>query len=189
MRRIFRVRWLTIAGLALIASASNISAADKQPCTDLSRACMIEVARTYLDARTDSSLLPFQRVAPKITRWENGVVTAEKAADILRPAGPGPNPMTVPRNLDRVWVDGNQLLYFWIIDRRDTPDGPFTKTAHITERVQIEAGPEKCGSFLSPCITELEVVLCVSPHADEQRTPSRVMDPEWPKKFMCYRES
>src|SRR5689334_20873406 len=98
-------RWFMVTTLALAASVANAPAADQKPCSDMSRACMIEVARTYLDARTDSSLLPFQRVAPHVTRWENGVVTAGRAEDILRPAGKGPNPMTVPRNLDRVWVD------------------------------------------------------------------------------------
>jgi len=168
------------AALAISLGGGAATAADSpakdtnRPCTDMSRKCIIEVAQTYLHARTDNSAKPTQRLAPNIHRWENGRLTAESAADILAQnyiADPGPSSIFFPRDLDRVLVDGNQAVFFWKIDAKKSSDGPFTSTVLIFERFKVEPGKAKCGSGLSPCITEIEALVC---------TVERPQDPTMP---------
>jgi hypothetical protein len=179
------MRGAVLALTLVAATASAAEAPARKGCSDLSRACVIEVARTYLDARSDPRLLPFQRVAPKVQRWENGYHNATSAADIVKPAGPGPNPLVTASGLDRVFVDGNQAVFFWQIQRRDVAGGPVVGTAHITERFQVEAGRDTCGDGPSPCITQIEAVFCIAPGPEPELAPPPAEAPGM--KILCNR--
>lgn len=161
----------------------------KSRCTDLSRACIIEVTRTYLDARTDPSVRPFQRLSPRVLRYENGTVTSNSMAELLDPAFEVSGRGVTARDLDRVFVDGNEAIVLWKIDMAPKPGDAPTATVHISERFKVEAGQEACGAGLSPCITEIEAILCISPHPGEPAWPaSRDKDPDFAKKFLCDRQ-
>lgn len=188
-----------IALLLLLSPFGTAAAADgatgavpqlgKSRCTDLSRACIVEVIRTYLDARTDPAVRPFQRLSPRLLRYENGTVTSNSMAELLDPAFDVSGKGVTARDLDRVFVDGNEAVVLWKIDMAGKPGDPPTSTVHISERFKVEAGKEMCGSGLSPCITEIEAILCISPHAGEPAWPSsRDKDPEFAKKFLCNRQ-
>ena len=176
-----------LLGMLFIATMLPAHAATVSTCSDMSRKCIIEVARTYLDARTDNSARPTQRLAPDVHRWENGVLTADKAEDIFSQhyiTEPGPSATLFPRDLDRVLVDDNNAIFFWKIDTKSAPDGSFVSTAHLIERLQVEAGKAKCGAGLSPCITEIEVVFCIAPRPQE---PTKPMAPKSSSHFGCTR--
>ncbi|HLG86774.1 MAG TPA: hypothetical protein VKZ79_06200 [Alphaproteobacteria bacterium] len=177
----------SLSGFLLFAATLPGHAATISSCSDMSRKCIIEVARTYLDARTDNSARPLQRLAPDVRRWENGVLTADKAEDIFSQhyiTEPGPSATLFPRDLDRVFVDGNNAIFFWKIDTKSAPNGPFVSTVHLIERLQVKAGKAKCGVGPSPCITEIEVVFCTAPHPQE---PTKPMPPKPGGHFGCTR--
>lgn len=189
----------TIALLLLLAPLGTAIAAESTSdavpqlgtsrCTDLSRACIVEVIRTYLDARTDPSVRPFQRLSPRVLRYENGTVTANSMAELLDPGFDVSGKGVTARDLDRVFVDGTEAVVLWKIDMADKPGDRPTSTVHISERFKVEAGKAACGSGLSPCITEIEAILCISPHAGEPAWPaSRNKDPALAQKFLCNRQ-
>lgn len=141
----------------------------KSECTTLSRDCMIEVARTYVDARTDDRVRPVIRVAPGLKRWENGVLTTDKGEDLLDVKAGGDTTLLGSREKERVFVQDNNVIFFWLIDSK-LPEHP--GTVHLVHRIQVEGGREVCGKYLSPCITEIETIWCRSDRAMEASRPA-----------------
>ncbi len=173
---------VAIAGfMALPAGAQN-----KPPCNNMSRACLIETARTYIDARADGRAQPLMRLAPEIKRWENGLLTATKPSDILGPAVGDVSKTLAVRDANRVLVDGDEAVFFWLLDRREKPEGPYTATVHLIERFKFAQG-KACGDAASPCISEIEVVFCAAPHGGETTLPKE-KNPSWARMYLCNRE-
>ena len=191
LTRFQQAQWMT-AAFALFAIMNGPTHADvdahPSTCTDMSRPCLIEIARTYLDARYDGRMRPYQRVALNVQRWENGVKTADSFDDILGPSNGEVSRTIFPRNLDRAFVDGDEALFFWILDMKDKPDQPLSKTVHLAERFKFNDDQGVCGDILAPCITEIEVIFCISPHPSESATPEGASDPDWFSKFRCNRD-
>ena len=173
---------------ALATATTAFAQSPAKPCADMSRACLIEVARTYIDARADGRLRNAQRLAPTIHRWENGLLTADKAADIAGPAaGEGPSKTLAVRDANRVMVDGDEAVFFWLLDRREKADGPYTATVHLIERFKFAQGKAACGEVASPCISEIEVVFCAAPKGGAVALPA-TKDANWSKMYLCNRE-
>jgi len=171
---------------ALVVGSPGVSVSDPDKlCNNMSRACIIEIAQTYLDARTDNRVRPFQRVAKDVIRWENGLVTADEGSDIVGPAGSGPSQTLFAHDFDRVWVDGSEAIFFWIIDVKDTAGGPFTRTVHLAERFLVERGVE-CEYGPEPCITEIEVMFCTGNFPLEPALPDPTGVPAG-GRFLCNR--
>ena len=166
---------------ALPASAQN-----KAPCADMSRACLIEVARAYIDARADGNVRNAQRLAPDLHRWENGMLTATKASEIAGPAAGEISPTVATRDVKRVLVDGDEAVFFWLLDRREKAGGPFTATVHLIERFKFAQG-KACGDVASPCISEIEVVFCAAPRAGETAQPA-TREEGWARMYLCNRQ-
>src|SRR4051794_36920619 len=110
----------TVIALVLVggvAGAARGSSSASSTCTDMSRECVIEVARTYVDAQAGGpGRAEDMRLAADAIRWENGLVTGTSGADIRSKSGGGPSPLISPRQTDRVFVDGNQAFFLWIED-------------------------------------------------------------------------
>ena len=158
-----------VIGVTAVARAENSSAG---PCTDLSRSCVIEVARTYVDAQAGGTgTADAMRLAPTAIRWENGVVTGTSGADIRSKSGGGPSPIISPRDVgapDRVFVDGGDAFFLWMEDVRLPSTTTYTQTAHIFERVRVtDTG---CNG-LTPCISEIEAIFCIGNHGQEPAKP------------------
>lgn len=153
----------------------------KSECTTMSKACMIEVARTYVDARTDDRNRPVLRVSPNLHRWENGVLTTDKGEELLDIKNGGDTTLLGSREKERVFVQDNNVIFFWLIDSK-LPENP--GTVHLVHRIQVEAGKEICGKYLSPCITEIETIWCRSNRAMEESRPAAK---EAGLKFSCDR--
>jgi hypothetical protein len=159
------------------------------PCRDLSRACVIEVATTYIVAQADSSKRSGARVAPDVQRWENGIHNARSAEDIRGGSTEDDSGFTgllSTRDLDRVLVDGDQAVFYWIMDVQDPVTGTYVATAHISERFQLAT--DRCGDELSPCITEIEAIFCIGNTGHEEAKPAG--DAGLPGgNILCHRES
>ena len=153
----------------------------KSECTTLSKACMIEVARTHVDARTDDRVRPVLRVSPNLHRWENGVLTTDKGEELLDLNAGGDTTLLGSREKERVFVQDNNVIFFWLIDSK-LPEHP--GTVHLVHRIQVEGGKDKCGAYLSPCITEIETIWCRSDRAMEESRPAAK---EPGLKFSCDR--
>lgn len=158
------------AGLLLAGTAAlwlqSVPAGGKH-CTDLSRACVIAVAKTHIDMHRDTSLLPAARYATKIRHVENGIVFPGL------PDGknfPPPDQWRV-HEPDRVWVDGNEAMFSYVIDLKDPATGQWARTAHIWERFRVERGHECVNGLPQPCITEIEAIFCVALRPNEQAWP------------------
>ena len=180
---------LLALGLAVPAQAAPALAAgvpkDKVTCTDTSRDCLVAVARTYIYARLDATLRMQMRLAPNVHRWENNVLTATVAEDLtVRGADDGTTEGLTGRDLDRVFVDGKNVIFIWTID---VTTNTYPGTVHLTHRIAVEAGKEKCGAALSPCITEIETVWCSSKQNDEVSLP-RQKSANFRGTFGCHRE-
>ena len=147
-----------------------------RPCNNMSRACLIEVANTYMDAQAGGpGTREAMRLAPDVHRWENGILNAT-TDDQLRAGSPGgPSEIWSQRDRDRVWVDGNQVFSIWIVDVRDAATQEFVTTVHIFERLQVERGV--CGEGPSPCVTEVEAIFCVAPGGMAPALPDTIPDP------------
>lgn len=182
------VRSLAVALLGLVLAAPASAAGvpkEKVTCTDTSRDCLIAVARTYILARLDSTLRMQMRLAPNVHRWENNVLTATVAEDLtVRGADDGTTDGLAGRDLDRVFVDGKNVIFLWTID---VTANTYPGTVHLTHRIAVEAGQDKCGSALSPCITEIETVWCSSKKNDEVSLP-RQKSANFRGTFGCHRE-
>lgn len=158
---------------ALLAGAlwATQAPAGGQYCTDLSRDCVIAVAKTHIDMHMDTKLLPVARYAKEIRHVENGIVFAGL------PDGknfPPPDQWRV-QEPNRVWVDGNEAMFSYVIDLRDPATGKFARTAHIWERFKVEKGRACANGLPAPCITEIEAIFCVAPRPNEQAWPGE----EW----------
>jgi hypothetical protein len=177
---------LALSVVAIGAFMTLPAGAQTKACADMSRTCLIETARTYIDARADGRAQPLMRLAPDIKRWENGLLTAEKPADILGPRAGEVSKTVAVRDANRVLVDGDQAVFFWLLDRREKPDGPYTATVHLIERFKFVQG-KACGEVASPCISEIEVVFCAAPHANQTALPAE-KNPNWPRMYLCSRQ-
>lgn len=173
---------LAAGGLTVVARAEPASG----PCRDLSRECVIEVAKTYIEAQVDYSKRDAARLAPNAHRWENGYSNGSNA-DEIRGGESGlvsiDRFLNGPRDTDRVLVDGNQEVFFWIIDA-GIPGIANIATAHIAERFRVEEGV--CGDGPSPCITEIEAIFCIGPRGDEAGRPSAEERPLL-SNILCHR--
>ena len=175
---------LMLAAL-LPAAAPAQPVAKQERCTDTSRACLMAVARTYIDARLDDKVRPLMRLSPKVHRWENNVLTATRSEDLIEHgADDGTTVGVTGRDLNRVFVDGNQVIFFWTID---VTENTYPGTVHLTHRIQVDTGREACGDKLSPCITEIETVWCSTKKSREEKLP-RVKMPGFRGTFGCHRE-
>jgi hypothetical protein len=83
-------------------------------------------------------------------------------------------------------VDGDEAVFFWLLDRREKPDGPYTATVHLIERFKFAQG-KTCGDVASPCISEIEVVFCAAPRASEPSLPASKED-NWANMYLCNRQ-
>ena len=159
-------------GLALAALLTGALWAARAPaegkyCTDLSRDCVIAVARTHIDMHVDPRLLPVARYATQIRHVENGLVFAGL------PDGknfPPPDQWRV-HEPDRVWVDGNDAMFSYVIELKDPATGQWARTAHIWERFKVEKGRACVNGLPQPCITEIEAIFCVALRPGEQAWP------------------
>src|SRR3954471_11412002 len=88
-----------VGSLAPLAAAQ-----DKKPCTNMSRACLIEVARAYIDARADGHAQPLMRLAPNIHGGENGLLTAENPSEIAGPPAGVVSKTVAARDVNRVLI-------------------------------------------------------------------------------------
>lgn len=166
---------------ALITLAS--SAVFAQPistpthCTDSSRECVIEAATAYLNGIVahDPTNIP---LADDVQRWENGINTANNA-DKLRDSiknDIGIKTVTGVREL-RWFVDGNQVIGFFLMDSNYPWSQKYFGTTHIVERFQVENG----------MIKEVENVFCASPNSHGQgQEPSKIPGPT-SLSFICNR--
>lgn len=184
-KHVWRLGPAALIACAMLA-AHGANAQTAKPCSDMSRACLTEVARTYIEARADGRVREAQRLAPDLHRWENGLLTAIKAEDIAGPAAGEISKTLAVRDVNRVLVDGDQAVFFWLLDRREKTEGPFTATVHLIERFKFVQG-KACGAVASPCINEIEVVFCAAPHGDEVAQPAARVE-GWPKMYLCNRQ-
>ena len=175
-----------VVALGGLTAAAGADVGDDGPCTDLSRACVIEVATTYIEAQVDYSKRDDARLAPDAHRWENGYSNGSTAEEI-RGGDAGPVGLdailTGPREIERVLVDGNEAVFFWIIDV-GVPGLPNVSTAHIAERFRVEEGV--CGDGPSPCITEIEAIFCIGNRGDEASRPDASERPP-ASNILCHR--
>ncbi|MBY0511148.1 MAG: hypothetical protein K2P94_13480 [Rhodospirillaceae bacterium] len=176
---------LALSAIGVLA-AVPAGAQNKTPCADMSRNCLIEVARAYIDARADGRARPLMRLAPDLMRWENGLLTATKSSEIAGPADGVVSKTLAVRDANRVLVDGDEAVFFWLLDRREKPEGPYTATVHLIERFKFAQG-KACGDVASPCISEIEVVFCAAPHGGETTLPKE-KNPSWARMYLCNRE-
>jgi hypothetical protein len=159
------------------------------PCTTLDRACIVEVATTYIVGQVDYSKRPEERLAPTAHRWENGYSNGV-GADAIRGGDPGPVAIDAaldgPRDLERVLVDetAGEAVFYYIIDA-GVPGVGHVATAHIAERFKVEAGAV-CGDGLSPCITEIEAIFCIGTRGDEPARPPAEERPAV-SNILCHR--
>jgi hypothetical protein len=154
---------MLVAGV--VVARSTVSAAKDKPCNNLSDACLIEVANTYMDAQAGGLGTPEDmRLAPTAIRWENARITGATGEEIrARSPGGAPSNIYSQRDRDRVWVDGNQVFSRWEVDVRDPVSGVYTRTAQIFERIQIDQMPLGiCGDETPPCVTEVEAIFVVN---------------------------
>jgi hypothetical protein len=166
-------------------SVHESAANPRKPCNNMSDACLIEVANTYMDAQAGGpGTKEGMRLAPTAHRWENAINNA-KTGEEIRNASPGGINLDVwsQRDRDRIWVDGNDVISIWIVDIRDAETDEFTSTAHIFERIRVEKGTV-CGDGLSPCVTEVEAIFCNSPVGLEPALPGPV---EPRPSALCFR--
>lgn len=184
----FKPLRLCLAALVLCGALPTQTAFSQsaKPCADMSRACLIEVARTYIEARADGNARNAQRLAPDLHRWENGLLTATKASEIAGPAAGEISPTVATRDVKRVLVDGDEAVFFWLLDRREKAGGPFTATVHLIERFKFVQG-KACGDVASPCISEIEVVFCAAPRAGETAQPA-AKEENWARMYLCNRQ-
>jgi len=188
------MRRFVVAGLVVLAGGMvlgpNGTAAVAGPCTDLSRSCVIEVARTYVDAQAGAvGGAASMRIAPDAVRWENGLITGTSGADIKSKSGGGPNPVISPRDVgapDRVFVDGNDAFFLWLEDVHDPTGAAYTQTAHIFERVRVR--DTGCDG-LAPCVSEIEAVFCIGNHGQEAAKPENTGTAAQLPAFLCFRPS
>jgi hypothetical protein len=187
-----RVTKIFLSSFATAALAAGVvflvhdsSARPNKPCNNMSDACLIEVANTYMDAQAGGpGTCEAMRLAPSAHRWENAINNAT-TGDQIRSASPcGANlDIWSQRDRDRLWVDGNDVISIWIVDIRDADTGEHTNTAHIFERIRVEGGAV-CGDGLSPCVTEVEAIFCNTPVGLEPALP----DPVEPRpSALCFR--
>ena len=170
---------LGIGALATLGLVDGASAVPGKPCNNMSDACLIEVAGTYMDGQAGGSgTREAMRLAPTAIRWENAVVAGATGEEIRMRSPAGLNlDIWSQRDRDRVWVDGNEVFSIWIVDIKDRATGNYVITAHIFERFLVEKGPV-CGDGLSPCVTEIEAIWCRTPVGFEPATP----DPSAPRR-------
>lgn len=163
--------WVAMAAGALTALVAALwggpAPAAGKFCTDLSRDCVIAVAKTHIDMHRDLSLLPVARYATELRHIENGIVFAGL------PDGKNFPPADQWRvhEPDRVWVDGSEAMFSYVIDLKDPANGQFVRTAHIWERFKVEMGRQCANGLPQPCITEIEAIFCVAPRPNEQAWP------------------
>jgi len=123
--------------------AHDGTANPNKPCNNMSDACLIEVANTYMDAQAGGAgTREAMRLAPTAHRWENAINNATTGEQI-RNASPGGINLDIwsQRDRDRLWVDGNDVISIWIVDIRDRDSGEYTSTAVVKIEV-CELGEE-----------------------------------------------
>jgi hypothetical protein len=175
------------AGLALLATGQvelPRAFAATGNCSDLTRGCVVEVARTYIDSISDKSVRV--RYAQHFRRYENGVLHYDGAPEAPPDSKEGLNqfrrdfpqiynetfPMLAGRDKERVWVEGKDAIFRWILDQKDPKTGEAKRTTHLFERVHVEQGVACAYGMPSPCITEVELVFCTAPHPNETAFPA-----------------
>lgn len=172
-------------GATLVASRMELPKAEAAPgpCSDLSRGCVVEVARTYIDSITDKSVRV--RYAQRFRRYENGVLHYDGTPEAPADSKEGLNqfrkdfpqiynetfPILVARDKERVWVEGKDAIFRWILDQKDPKTGVAQRTTHLFERVHVEDGVACAYGMPKPCITEVEIVFCTSPRPNEVAFP------------------
>jgi len=125
------------------------------------------------------------RLAPTAIRWENAVITGATGDEIRARSPGGPSEIWSQRDRGRVWVRDNQVFSIWIVDIEDATSGQYTATAHIFERIQVDAKPlGVCGDDTPPCVTQVEAIFCIAPAGLEAATP----EPPGPQATaLCFR--
>lgn len=157
-------------GLAIAEPAPKPAA---KPCTDLSRACVLEVAWTYVQNIADGEHPdPKVRFAQKVQRVENAVLHMVEAPAIPAPGSP-------PRQSQykwiardhRVWADGNDTFFRYELDMLDLQTGQPSWTSHVFERIKVEKGHACAYGLPEPCITEVELIFCNAMRPKEEAFP------------------
>lgn len=152
MRSVIVLTGLAASLLALPAAAQQV----KPGCTDSSRACLLTVAKTYLDGivtHDGSKAL----LHPKVRRVEQGDLIEEGEAAIRKSLFMEPDMLGL--RSARYFVDEkkNTVLYFAVLPTRGTNAdkkreaydmGGKDQTIYLAERIKVEGG----------LITEIEAV-------------------------------
>lgn len=178
-------------GATLIATQIELPSAKAAagPCNDLARACVVEVARTYIDSITDKSVRV--RYAQRFKRYENGVLHYDGEPEAPADSKAGLNqfrkdfpqiynesfPILTARDKERVWVEGKDAIFRWILDQKDAKTGVAQRTTHLFERVHVEDGIACAYGMPKPCITEVELIFCTAPGPNEVAFP-RAQNPK-----------
>ena len=176
---------LTITGLIVVAGPTRASVG--APCTDVTdRACLLEVAYTYIYAQAGDAPRSSMRVADEVQRWENGVNTGDGAGELKGSgSGEGMQPITARYVDDWVDVETGNVFARWMMDVK-TPAGQLA-TAHILERVLVD--DQGCGAGPSPCIQEIEAVFCIGYNGEEEAHPAPGALPNAVANFLCHRSA
>jgi hypothetical protein len=142
------------AALPSTVSARPSKTAAPKPCTDSSRACVIEAANTYLKALISHDATQI-RLAPNARRTENGMATGDNAAAIRKSlTPPTPDQSNVAMRQKRWWVEGENAICYYLLDTSTIPPTPLhTTTTHIAERFRVRNG----------LIYEIEAIFWASP--------------------------
>jgi hypothetical protein len=124
------------------------------PCTDTSRQCVTDAARTYIDALV-SHRGENVRLAPDARRTENGMVTAASGEEIRHDLETNPGDMAITGARDIRWfVDGDQAIAYYLLDTSTLPTtAVHTTTVRLAERFKIVDG----------LISQIEAIFWVSP--------------------------
>lgn len=120
-------------------------------CTDASRACAISSAQTYLDALLSHDATHV-RLAPNVVRYENGILSANGAADMRHQLETFPLYKVITAiNVDQWVVEGARAVAFYRIEANLIPGVPqHAATAHVAEMFTLRNG----------LITRIQVVDC-----------------------------
>ena len=143
------------AGIGARASIAADSTGTTPPCTDTSRACVVDAAGTYIAALV-SHKGDALRVAPNARRTENGLVTGSSGDEIRHDVETNQGDMAITGARDIRWfVEGEHAVAYYLLDTSTVPPTPgvHTATVHLAERFRVVGG----------LITEIEAVFWVTP--------------------------
>lgn len=144
-RQMMRPRLACLAVAAIAVALTPRAALPKsaaQGCTDASRACLIEVAHTYLTGLelADGSKV---RLAPTVRRTQNGAKLVEEGEAALR-RSIARERLTGRRNMRLLVDEAKRTVFAFWLTGTSLPDTP---SSHVAERIKVENG----------LITEIEV--------------------------------